>query len=293
MDLWVVDTATRGLRRLTFDPADDTRPRWSADGAWVYFLSSRERAGEEHPPLDGSTQVWRVRAGGGEPQPVTRVTDGVQSYAISADGRALYYVAGKKHVDADAWKSLRERFADVEYGHGVVTFGVLWTLDLETWRSRKLVDEDRVIGAFAVSADGRRVAMITTPTEELITNEGWSHVDVYDADLDRVVRLEDRPWRDEAPSPYGWIVSPTFSSDGRKLAFRVDFDGYPGAVFACHLPPPGGGYDGVAISRIARPGEVSVEGTMACTTSATSPRTTPGAVSSASRPSPNVGTGRP
>ena len=38
-------------------------------------------------------------------------------------------------------------------------FGVLWKLDLETWRVEKLVDEDRVIGAFTVSPDGRRIAI--------------------------------------------------------------------------------------------------------------------------------------
>jgi dipeptidyl aminopeptidase/acylaminoacyl peptidase len=254
LDLWVVSTATKRVRRLTFDHAADQSPAWSADGDWVYFLTKREREGEETPPYDGSKQVWRVSVDGGPIFPVTRVDGGVQQFALSRDGRRLYYVAGREHVERDAWKSLKEEFDDLTYGHGVVTLGVLWKLDLETWRSEKLVDEERVIGAMAVAPDERRIAMITTPTEELITNEGWSHVDVYDAETGDVTRLEDREWRERAPSPFGWIETPAWSPDGRQLAFRVSFDGYPGELFITEFG------DAVRTTRLARPGEVSVAG---------------------------------
>ena len=128
-------------------------------------------------------------------------------------------------------------------------YSELWALDLETWRSEKLVDENRVIRELAVSPDESRIAMITTPTEELITNEGFSRVDVWDRAGDRVDTLPDAVWRDEACSPYGWLGGLAWSAGANRLAFRVDFDGYPGEVivvrFAGRVTQAG---------RLARPG---------------------------------------
>ena len=45
----------------------------------------------------------------------------------------------------------------------------------------------RVIAAFEVSPDRRRIAMLTAPDEELIHFEGWSRVDVYDAEAKTVI----------------------------------------------------------------------------------------------------------
>ena len=268
-DLWVVDVATKTFERLTFDPSNESSPQWSADGAWVYFLTSRTREGEKAPPWDGSTQVWRMRpglgpgpgAGAGEIMPVTRIAGGVQMYRIARDGASLYYVKGKDHVEPDLWKDLRTKFDKLEYGHGVVKYGQVFKLDLVTWREEMLVDEGRVIVEMAVSDDERFIAMITRPTEDLITNEGWSHVDVFDARTGRVSRLEDRLWRDEAPSPYGWIVNLAWSSDSAKLAFRVDFDGYPGEMFTAHFD--GASAAEPAVTKLIRPSEVTVEGQMA------------------------------
>ena len=60
-DLWLLDLAADGTaagepRRLTSDPDSDSNPRWSPDGAWLYFLSGRS----------GSSQVWRLPLAGGE-----------------------------------------------------------------------------------------------------------------------------------------------------------------------------------------------------------------------------------
>jgi len=49
-DLWVVGIDGKGLAQLTSDPANDSNPQWSPDGASVYFLSTRS----------GSSQVWRA-----------------------------------------------------------------------------------------------------------------------------------------------------------------------------------------------------------------------------------------
>ncbi|MCB9849803.1 MAG: S9 family peptidase [Phycisphaerales bacterium] len=252
-DIWVVDRATQATQRLTFDPAGDSDPQWSADGQWVYFLSSRKQADAEAPPYDGSQQVWRIRVDGSGLMPVTRVDDGVEHFTVSHDGDTLYFAAGHEQV-ADDFKALREKFDKLEYGAGVVTFSQLWKLDLGSWRSEKLIDEKRVITEFVVSPDERRIAMLTMPTNETMTNEGWSRVDVYDTSTGQTTPLKDTLWRAEAPSPYGWLESLAWTSDGSALAFGISFDGYPSEVFVADFA---GGE--LTTQKLERMDEISIE----------------------------------
>ena len=193
-DLWVVDTISKKTRRLTFDPASVGSPQWSPDGRHIYFTSNRKRAGEEDPPWDGERQVWRISPEGGEAQAVTRVKDGIGDYELSVDGEALYFTKTDEVIEDD-WKDLREKYKDLEYGHGVADFSQIWQLDLENWRSKKLVDDHRVIIDFEVSPDRGKIAMITRPDETLLTNEGWSRIDIYDDKTGEVTTATPDGWR--------------------------------------------------------------------------------------------------
>ncbi len=252
VDLWVVECATGQATRLTFDKTADSSPKWSADSRWIYFTSSRKHGGDEQePPYNGKKQVWRVSPSGGPITAVTRLAKGIKDYELSTDGHSLYYVIGKEQADEE-WKELHEKYKDLELGQGVVEYSQLWKLDLRTWRAEKLVDEKRVIREFAVSADEQRIAMITAPTAELITHEGQSRVDVLDCDTGEMTTVPDRLWRDDAPSPYGWIESPAWTHDGKSLAFGVDFDGYPAELFVANWQA-----GSVTTQKLVRPGEVS------------------------------------
>src|SRR5438132_13745178 len=61
IDLWVMPAAGGAPRRLTEDPASDSRPRWSPDGRRLAFVSSRE----------GGAQAWVVDAAGGAARTVS------------------------------------------------------------------------------------------------------------------------------------------------------------------------------------------------------------------------------
>src|SRR3954467_6102937 len=39
-DLWLAQADGSGVKQLTTHPENDQDPQWSADGAWIYFLSS-------------------------------------------------------------------------------------------------------------------------------------------------------------------------------------------------------------------------------------------------------------
>ncbi len=78
-DLWLVGTDGSAPRRLTTDPANDTSPLWSPDGAWIYFQSTRS----------GSSQVWRIALAGGEAEQVTKLPVDVGGFRLFPDGKRL------------------------------------------------------------------------------------------------------------------------------------------------------------------------------------------------------------
>ena len=228
-DIWVVSTSGGEARRLTFDSASDGSPQWSPDSKWIYFTSAR--GDEDDPPRNGERQVWRISLDGERMIPVTRFDDGVAGYELSKDGRTLYYMTERDQND-DEWKDLRDSTSDsIDFSHGKRAVSEIWRLDLKSWRTEQLVDEKRYIHSFKVSPDEKFIAMHTAPDDELITNEGWSHVDVYDAESGMVVTLPDKLYREDALSPYGWLEELAWSSDSEALAFSVGWDGYPNELF--------------------------------------------------------------
>ncbi len=225
-DLWVVEAATKSVQRLTFDKANEGSPQWSSDSRYIYYTANYQRGEEKDPPYNGKAQVWRIPRDGGEPLAITRLKDGVGAFELSRDGKSLYFTASEEHYDEE-WKDLKKEHKDLEYGHGVVKFSQVWKLDLSSWRSEKLIDDKRVIKEFTVTKDEKRVAMITTPDDTLLSNEGWSRIDIFDVAAKKVATLPDKLWRADAPSPYGWLDGLSWSSDGQALAFTISFDGYP------------------------------------------------------------------
>ena len=252
-DLWVVNTESKRMQRLTFEHVNDHSPQWGPDGQHLYFVTKRDR-GEKLPPYDGSKQVWVTGVHPGEPFPVTRVKDGIRQYQISKDGRSLYYTKSGEEV-TEEWKDLRKRYSDIKFGSGPLKFTEFWKLDLETWREERLVAEKRVITEFEVAPDESRIAMVTTPDGRLITKEGQSRVDIFDAQTKEITTLPDKLYRDDAPSPYGWVENLAWSSDAGKLAWTVDFDGYPGEILVAEF---GGGEP--TIWMLTRPDQVSHTG---------------------------------
>lgn len=88
-DVYVLTFATGDVARLTYDDGSEQLDAWSGDGQWLYFSSSVSDMGA------GNADVYRVRADGGTPMPVSaeRYTNEVQA-APSPDGRALAMAAG-------------------------------------------------------------------------------------------------------------------------------------------------------------------------------------------------------
>ena len=87
MDIWVLTFATGDVRQLTFDDGNEQLDGWSRDGSWIYFSSSAH-------DVAGNTDVYRVRAAGGTPMPVSADRHAAEFMsAASPDGATLALVA--------------------------------------------------------------------------------------------------------------------------------------------------------------------------------------------------------
>jgi dipeptidyl aminopeptidase/acylaminoacyl peptidase len=224
-DLWIVSTDGKGKpKRLTFDRANDRKPKWSADGRSIYFLGNRKREAEKKPPFDGTTQVWKCSAAGSL-QPVTRIDGGVTGYDYAPKADALFTSKDRKASDADDFSKLRAEFDKVEYGHGVRQVSTITRLDLTSWREEPLVDENRYIREFAVTRDGSKIAMISAFDDSVVKSEGESRVDVWQGS--KVTTPPTVLYRKDAPSPYAWLEDLAWNAEGNQLAFGAIFDGYP------------------------------------------------------------------
>lgn len=228
-DIWVVNIATGKSTRLTFDRGSDHDLKWSPDSKFIYSVAVRKREGEKRPPYDGKAQVWRIAADGGESVPVTRVEGGIGSFQLASDGHTLYYTAEYEAID-ESWKGLRQQFKDIQYGHGINQLSQVWKLDLQSWRTEKVIDDHRVIREMSLSPDGRRMAMITTPDDKVVSFEGQSRVDVFDFASKKLATMPNKRFRGDAPSPYGWLEKLAWSADNHALVFSIIFDGYPAEI---------------------------------------------------------------
>ena len=239
-DIWIANNEMprEAPLRLTFDKAHDGSLQWGNDDEWLYFSSRRGSKGDDLP-RNGKKQVWRIKPDGTQRMAVTRLAGGVEDWNVSADGKIVYYVTSDETQVEDDWTSLRKEHDDLEYGHGLVDYSTLRKLHLSTWKHETLWAEEKVIQFFSPSPDGTKIAIITTPDTRLITNEGWSSLGIYDVATKKTSLLDDTLWRANAPSPYGWVESPVWSSDGSRLAFSVDFDGFPRNMFVASFAESG------------------------------------------------------
>lgn len=76
--LYLLDLRTATPKRLTTNDFDESEARWSRDGKWIYFNSTRT----------GRVEIWRLSSAGGEP---VQITDSGGAAAVEGADGFLYY----------------------------------------------------------------------------------------------------------------------------------------------------------------------------------------------------------
>ncbi len=214
-----------GAFQLTRGDKSASSPKWSPDGRWLGFLSSRS----------GKANVWRIGTGGGEAEMITDEKGGVSSFDWSPDGASIAFLVtdpkSEEEEKADKekrdWRTLDE---NVKMARLCVAF---LEKDKDGKRaSRKVTSTDFNVNSFSWSPDGRTIAFSHQPTP---SPNDWPKADIS------LVTVADGSVKPLATSRAS-EDNPLYSPDGRSIAF-LQSDNPPTWAFTQRVQviPAGGG----------------------------------------------------
>jgi len=199
--------------RLTTSKQGESTPRWSPDGRWLAFLSSRE---DEH------TQIWLLDRLGGEGRKATTLPSDVDDYVWAPDGKRIALVV----ADADTTKPKtpppividRFQFKQDEEGYLGKQRRHLYVLDVELGKTTMLTsgDYDEVLPAW--SPDGKSLAFVSKRRPDFDRDNNW---DLYVIDAAPGGGVAPRQLTTfEGPDNDPDTESrPAWSPDGRSIAY--------------------------------------------------------------------------
>jgi dipeptidyl aminopeptidase/acylaminoacyl peptidase len=200
--LWMVKWDGSARLQLTYGKEGASAPRFSPDGRYISFLSSR-------PGPAKGTQVWVLDRRGGEAEQLTAITDEeIESYSWAPDAKKLLLTLHpKSEPDAEEGKPpappkpiVIDRY---HFKHDVVGYlrddawSSIYLYDLATKKAEKLTKDKNVEEEDAVwSPDGAWIAFVSN----------------HDPDPDRSNNTD------------VFVVAPKPGSDARKLTTTTDPD---------------------------------------------------------------------
>jgi dipeptidyl aminopeptidase/acylaminoacyl peptidase len=198
-EIWIGEAATGKSRQVTNARKSSTQPAFSPDGAWLGFISDR----------DGKRQLYRIAPGGGEAEKLSSTEDGVNNFAWAPDGKQIAFTM----IDPlpDALKEREKHWGDIKIEDQDQRYTHLHLLDLATRTTRQLTKGNMVVGSFAWSPNGRRIAYDHRNTSDAA--DGGS------ADISVII-----PATGEAQvvvAQEGPDTNPQWSPDGSQLAFET------------------------------------------------------------------------
>lgn len=221
----------RPARRFTHGTGDHS-PRWSPDGRYLAFVSNR---GEKN-------QLFLAPLDGGEARQVTKAKFGISQPVWSPDGKRVAYVARAGDYKESKERSPVEKSAprvirDLRYKlDGVGFFDErrlhVFTIDVESGAETQVTDGDWNDEHPSWSPDGKWIAFVSDRERERHQRQWRTDVWVAPSTGGRARKLT----RSKGGASY-----PSFSPDGRSIAFLGHEHGYAGAKNVHLFVIPAGG----------------------------------------------------
>jgi len=221
-DIWMTSWDGKRTVQLTHTTDDETSPRWSPDGRYLAFLSSRQDTSD----VD---QLWLLDRTGGEAEQITHVAGGVEDLAWSPDGKRLVLVISdpdsvEEGGSDSAWGKtphpiVVDRFAFMEDYTGYLgrVRTHLYLLDLASLKLEPLVTDPRYDEESpSWSPTGDRIAFFSRRTgdPDRTINRGIYLIDARSGAAPRQV-VPDSVAANQLE--WGWHLA--WSPDGKEIAY--------------------------------------------------------------------------
>ncbi|MDX6531676.1 MAG: hypothetical protein QOH41_3966 [Blastocatellia bacterium] len=235
--IWLVGYDGKSDRQITFSTDSESAPRWSPDGKYLAFTSSR-------PGKAKGNQVWLLDRNGGEAYQLTELKGRLQGYEWAPDSKRLALLIGDPDPDADASASptpgtppkapkpiVIDRYRYKQDGQGYLLSGrhsYIYLFDIASKKLDRLTKSKWDESSPSWSPDGARLAFMSNHADDP-DRDPSAHLFVADAAAGaaekRLTTADNRASR----------ARPEWSSDGKWIVFTEGDEKKFGAYNIEHL----------------------------------------------------------